>query len=305
MQMLGFQQAPAQLVVQESGTSGFFPYATESSPRLTKPRRRGRAAVIAVSAAVVVAIGVVVVVMVLGNNPDAATDLVAIEPPSDHPGDPNNPSGPPAPVQPKPDQHGVDPGTPHTDTPGDTHGEPAGAHVARGSDGPGSVGSDGPGTAAVDAPGSAGGIAPSGANCVVDVSSTPADAEIVLDKNRVAGHTPMKVELPCGTEARVTLRKPGYFAVTRRVTPAATGTPLRMELDKAMFSIKVSSTPTGATIMVNGKSGGVTPANVRVNAYEPTTIVMSKDGFTTETEKLTPKSNNQTVHVALKRKKLR
>jgi hypothetical protein len=256
MAMLGFP--PAQLVVQQSGTSGFFPYATDSSPRMTRaPRRRTRILVIAISAALAVVAGVVLVIMLAGDSGGAATDaeVVQIEPQVDH---------------------GLQPTTP-VDAEAAPIIEPA----------------------VVDA-------APApAAKCYIDLTSAPDDAEIVLDQDRVAGRTPLKLELPCDRESKIVVRKHGYVATTKSVTASAAAQPVSVALLRAVYQVKVSSSPAGATITVNGKSAGVTPTIVKVTPFEPTTIVMTKDGFSTETEKLTPKTNNQTVHITLKRKKLR
>src|SRR5262249_24926809 len=163
-----------------------------------------------------------------------STDLVAIEPT-----EPTKPAteSPPAPV-PAPENPSIQP------APGDA------------------------GTTAV-APVDA---AVASATCVVNVSSSPDDAEIVLDKDRIAGRTPLKLELPCNAEAKVLVRKHGYFGVARSVTPTADPGDLKDELSRAVYQLKVSSTPAGATVTVNGKSGGVTPTTVKVTAFEPTTI---------------------------------
>jgi hypothetical protein len=255
MAMLGFPQP--QLVVQQSGTSGFFPYATDSSPRMTRaPRRRTRILVIAISAALVVITGIVVVVMLAGNSGDAMTDAEVVQ------------------IDPQ-----VAPVVPPTHADADT-------------------------TQAIVPPviDAAPAVAP---KCYIDLKSDPDDAEIVLDKDRIAGRTPLEVELPCDAESKILVRKHGYLGTTKTVTATVDPQPVSVALARAIYQLKVSSSPEGATITVNGKSGGVTPAIVKVNPFEPTTIVMTKDGFSTETEKLTPRTNNQTVHITLKRKKLR
>src|SRR5262249_58269276 len=117
---------------------------------------------------------------------------------------------------------------------------------------------------------SPGGAAVEAAKCVVDVSTPPDDAEIVIG-DRSAGRTPFKLELPCNAEAKLLVRKHGYFGVTRAVTPTTDPMELKVELPRAVYQLKVSSTPAGATVTVNGKSGGVTPTTVKVTAYEPTT----------------------------------
>ncbi|MBA3391260.1 MAG: PEGA domain-containing protein [Deltaproteobacteria bacterium] len=139
-------------------------------------------------------------------------------------------------------------------------------------------------------------------DCIVELTSVPPGAEIVHDRT-VVGTTPAKLTLPCGVAAKLALRKARFVAAQRVVTPSAKPIKLRVALAKTTFSVKVSSTPTGATITSNGKSLGVTPAAVKLPAFEASTILITKDGFTPESQTITPKQNNQAVHTALKKKR--
>ncbi|MDQ3341330.1 MAG: PEGA domain-containing protein [Myxococcota bacterium] len=138
-------------------------------------------------------------------------------------------------------------------------------------------------------------------DCIVDVSSTPNGAEIVKDK-QVVGTTPTKLTLPCGVEAKLVLRKGKLGSVPRTVKPTEAGTKIRVAFTKQMLSVKVTSSPPGATITMGGKSLGVTPAMVKLPAQEAATLSIAKPGFGAETQKITPKQNNQAVHVTLKKK---
>jgi hypothetical protein len=166
--------------------------------------------------------------------------------------------------------------------------------------GPGS-GSASAGTLAVDA---AVAVAPppdAAAACFIDVTSTPAGAEIVLDKTTVLGTTPVKLPLPCAAEVKLVIRKARYTAVQRSIVPTTEGTKLRVALVKPTFSVKVSSQPTGATITMNGRSMGVTPTTVRLPAFELSTLTITKEGWTPDTQKIAPKQNNQAVYSTLKK----
>jgi hypothetical protein len=141
---------------------------------------------------------------------------------------------------------------------------------------------------------------PGSAACFADVSSQPAGAEIVVEQN-VVGTTPMKVELPCGLPVDVVIRKARLVSATRTITPTPDGVPVKITLAKPTFQVKVSSIPAGATITMNGKSIGVTPTLVRVPAFEPSSLTLTKDGYSTETEKVAPKANGVAVHTVLKK----
>ena len=138
-------------------------------------------------------------------------------------------------------------------------------------------------------------------DCKVAVSSVPGGAEIVIGKD-VVGATPASLTLPCGLEAKLVVRKARFVSQTRLVTPKATGgKPVKVILTKVTFSVKVSSTPSGASITVGTKAMGFTPNMVKLPAFELSTLKLAKDGFAPDIQKITPKQNNQTVHSTLKK----
>jgi hypothetical protein len=137
--------------------------------------------------------------------------------------------------------------------------------------------------------------------CVVDLVSSPAGAEVVHDKT-VLGTTPLKLPLPCDVEARLVFRKARFANTAKSVKPTAKGVKVRVSLSKPTVTVKVTSMPTGATITSGGKSLGVTPAMIKVPANESSTLVITKPSYATETKKLAPKQSNQSLHVTLKKK---
>ena len=137
--------------------------------------------------------------------------------------------------------------------------------------------------------------------CIVDVTSTPSGADILRDKQLI-GTTPTKLTLPCGVAAKLVLRKSRFTSSSRTVRPTEKGVKIRVALGRPMLSVKVTSSPAGATITLGGKSLGVTPAMVKLPAMESSTLVISKPGFNADSQKVTPKQNNQAVHATLKKK---
>jgi hypothetical protein len=150
---------------------------------------------------------------------------------------------------------------------------------------------------AVDAPPASAGP------CTVAITSSPSGAEVVLD-DKTLGTTPGTIELPCGTPAKLTLRKKPFPSTVKTFTPVA-GKPnkLAVKLTRPMFLVKVTSTPMGATIKVNGRSLGVTPTTIKLPGFDTTTITLTKPGFAPTNERVTPKSNNTSEHVTLKKGK--
>lgn len=148
----------------------------------------------------------------------------------------------------------------------------------------------------------AGAAPPAATTCFAEITSVPTGAEIVIDQTNVIGTTPKKVTLPCGAPVELMIRKGRLVPATRTVTPAPDGVKLKVTLAKQTFQLKVSSTPAGATIMLNGKPLGITtPTTVKVPAFEASTLTIAKDGYATETETVTPKSNGLAVHTTLKK----
>ena len=140
------------------------------------------------------------------------------------------------------------------------------------------------------------------ATCVLDVVTAPPGAEVFLEGNQIVGPSPTKVTLPCGVAAKISARKKLFQTATRVIKPAHDAKkPVKLVLSRITFAVKVSSVPAGATITHGAKVLGVTPTNVRLNAFEPATLTIKKDGYAPETQKITPKQNNQTVHATLKR----
>ena len=87
----------------------------------------------------------------------------------------------------------------------------------------------------------------------------------------------------------------------RSITPEPTGTKIVATLGVATFSVKITSTPAGASITVGGRSKGVTPTAVQLPAYTTQAITLTKDGYQTDTQKVVIKSNGLSHHVVLKR----
>jgi hypothetical protein len=166
--------------------------------------------------------------------------------------------------------------------------------------GSGSAAGSGSAIAMVEPAGSgSGSAAPAPEGCSVEVTTNPPGAQVTIDKD-VLGTTPGTFQLPCGAPAKLSIKKAGFFSATKDVTPG-TDSKVAIELAKAMFSIKVTSAPAGASITVGGKAAGVTPTTIKVPAFAQTTITLTKDGYAPDTQKIAPRQNNAAHHVNLKR----
>src|SRR5262249_36626305 len=139
--------------------------------------------------------------------------------------------------------------------------------------------------------------------CTVNVTSVPTGADIIVDKQKVAT-TPGTFDVACGSDTKLTLKKKSFPNTVRTITPAAgKQNKYVFKLAKTLLSVKVTSTPAGATITVGGKSMGVTPTTIKLPANEPSSITLSKPGFANDTQKIAPRQNNAAHHVYLKKGK--
>ncbi|MDB4960236.1 MAG: hypothetical protein JWP01_235 [Myxococcales bacterium] len=271
----GFDAQPQPASVGSAGSEVFADsaaYSTGSAPLVPDAGRGKRMMVILASAVAVVVLAIVAVVMLGGTKASTTEPVVTPVTPSE-PIKPSEPV-PPAPDKQEPDTQAVVVPAPPAD---------AGAQVE---------------VPVVDA---ATAVAVEPTDCKVTISSAPAGAEILIDK-AVVGTTPSALTLPCSVGTKVTLRKARYVAQSRAVTPKPVGQkPVKIVLARVTFSVKVSSTPAGAAITVGSKPMGFTPTTVKLPAFELSTLTIKKDGFTADTQKITPKQSNLSVHTTLKK----
>ncbi|MFN0251815.1 MAG: PEGA domain-containing protein [Kofleriaceae bacterium] len=137
-------------------------------------------------------------------------------------------------------------------------------------------------------------------DCTVTIESVPPGAELSIGGD-AKGPTPVTTTLRCGVAAKVTLKKQRYQTTTREVTPKPNQKPIKIALARDTFTVKVSSSPQGAKVTLGGKTLGMTPTTVKVPAFETSTLRIAKDGYAPETQKVSPKNNNSSVNVTLKK----
>ena len=142
--------------------------------------------------------------------------------------------------------------------------------------------------------------APAPTDCSITITSVPAEAEVTIGTD-AKGSTPVTVTLPCGAAQKVTLKKARYQTTTRDVTPKPNAKPIRIALARTTFTVKVSSSPQGATVTLGGKTLGMTPTTVKVPAFEASTLKIEKVGYAPEMQKVTPKNNASSISVTLKK----
>lgn len=136
--------------------------------------------------------------------------------------------------------------------------------------------------------------------CALTIQSVPAAAAVTID-GEDKGNAPVTVTVPCGKPLAVSVKKQRYVTTQRDITPKPNAKPTKIVLQRTTFTVKVSSTPPGATVTLNGKTLGMTPTLVKVPAFETSMLKITKDGYAAETQKVAPKNNATSVSVALKK----
>jgi uncharacterized protein (TIGR02266 family) len=87
----------------------------------------------------------------------------------------------------------------------------------------------------------------------VELSSVPRGADVMVGEQHV-GVTPLRVELPIGQPANVSVKSPGYAAETRVITAVAGQEPLRFKLEPLDYLLFVRTEPPEAELEIGTKT---------------------------------------------------
>jgi len=116
----------------------------------------------------------------------------------------------------------------------------------------------------------------------ISVSSTPSGARIYLDGTDMGYYTPATLtEISVGSHA-VVLKKSGYADYTTSVSVTAGQTAsvsATLVVQATTGSINVKSTPTGASIALDGINKGTTPATLTGVSTGSHSLVLKKNGY--------------------------
>jgi hypothetical protein len=120
--------------------------------------------------------------------------------------------------------------------------------------------------------------------CRISITANLAGAAVKVDGQSV-GVSPMTLDGPCQAR-RVELSHPRYVTITRVVTPALDKPEsLEITLTRPMHRLNVASTPPGATIFIDGRRVGTSPATVQVPGFTIVRITIDKAGYKTVTQR--------------------
>jgi hypothetical protein len=116
----------------------------------------------------------------------------------------------------------------------------------------------------------------------ISVSSSPSGARIYLDGTDMGFNTPATLTSISAGSHTIILKKSGYndYSTSVTVTGGQTsGISATLTVQQTTGSINVRSTPTGATIVIDGTTRGTTPATLTSISAGSHTIVLKKSGY--------------------------
>ncbi len=149
----------------------------------------------------------------------------------------------------------------------------------------------------------------------LQIESSPEGADVLLE-GVVAGQTPLTLD-PMGGLCEIGLRKEGWRPIVHTVTvkPGETLALPLFELDKlkpgekaqaipfkssgSEVLLELSSSPTGARVMLNEAFRGHTPLSLSIAPSQDHQLILSKSGFTTATRSVPAGNNKESIHVQL------
>jgi hypothetical protein len=123
---------------------------------------------------------------------------------------------------------------------------------------------------------------------VITVTATPDSAQFYRDGKAVGTS---QIKLSVGEKMDVEVRADRFYSQTVTLTPES---PAQVDVAlKAMPYVMIASEPSGAEVMIGGKSAGVTPVEQLIE--KDTVVEIRKDGFITKTATLTGADKSVTV----------
>jgi len=121
------------------------------------------------------------------------------------------------------------------------------------------------------------------------IKTKPSGANVMIGGTFI-GQTPMVIDLSPNTDHVVRISKAGYEKATRNVrVPSATSTRLDVNLKPREGVIRLWLKPADTELLVNGKSWGVTPKQLRLIAVEHT-LEFKKKGYRPYRTRITPRT---------------
>lgn len=141
----------------------------------------------------------------------------------------------------------------------------------------------------------------SGPGTVV-MTTTPQGAKVTVDGRALAEVTPVSAELPAGTH-KIVVTLPHYRTLDlSHDVRAGTAEVLRLTLSKDTYKMRVTSEPSGATVILDGFAFGDTPTEIEVDPLDSHTLRLDRLGRKSWEVLIGEGERKPTVHAELKKK---
>jgi hypothetical protein len=134
--------------------------------------------------------------------------------------------------------------------------------------------------------------------CTFVVASTPAGSIVAVDGKRM-GPSPLTVATTC-EQHKVDIAHARYQAASKLIT-LVEGKPENVDvtLQRPTHTVTVTSSPSGATIFIDGRSAGTTPTKLNVIGFVTIKLELKKTGYQPASTKLYSRYAQDTVAVRL------
>jgi hypothetical protein len=117
---------------------------------------------------------------------------------------------------------------------------------------------------------------------LVSIKSNPENSEVYF-REELVGFTPIELELKRGTNLNLVLKKEGFLDSKSQVLVEKESHNINLNLEKSA-ALKITSSPIGASIFMNGDSLGVTPLIVTKLRRKKYSLIVSNPNFEDYTE---------------------
>jgi hypothetical protein len=131
-------------------------------------------------------------------------------------------------------------------------------------------------------------------DCKLGVDSMPPGASVKVD-GRTIGKTPLTIDTTC-RKHKVSIFRSGYSTQSRTIKPTEKK-PARVDvtLQRGVTQLTVASSPSGASVYVDGHAVGFTPKLVQVPNSDGIVVKVVKPGYKAVTRKYTGKKKSDKI----------
>jgi len=136
-------------------------------------------------------------------------------------------------------------------------------------------------------------------SCSIRIDANVSGSIAMVD-GRAVGAAPIQVDgLFCGHRTRVVVADPALAPWERTIIPEeGTVVQVHASLGRLTTAIAVTSTPSGATVTLNGRDVGVTPAAIPVVVGVTAKVSVSSPGYASYEQTVVPRAGASTTIAA-------